>query len=240
VPRQLEQTILNRLKTLLQEQYGEDPQRSPDYSRIINERHCQRLQHLITQGSHQVFYGGRVDPADHYVSPTILTQVNPQDPVMQEEIFGPVLPVLPVDSLDEAITFINSRPHPLALYIFSSNVEHQNYILSRTSSGSVCINDSVLQVAVPTLPFGGVGDSGMGSYNGKYTFDLFSHARSILYRPTWVDPDIRYPPYTPQKLRILSLLGRIKAPRRIWLVLIVVVLLAVFIRYLLASGLLGA
>ena len=233
VHRSLEQRVLEGLRDTIREFYGDDPQRSPDYSRVVSARHCQRLQALIEQGAHRVFCGGRVDPADRYVAPTVLTGVDPRDAVMQEEIFGPVLPVLPVDSVDEAVAFINGRPQPLALYVFSGSAETQRRVVEGTSSGSVCVNDSVLQVACPTLPFGGVGESGMGAYNGAYSFELFSHMRSVLHRPTWADPDIRYPPYNATKLRLFTLVNKIKLPSMRAFVICFVVPLLALLYYLL-------
>jgi len=149
---------------------------------------------------------------------------------MQEEIFGPLMPVLPVNNVDEAIDFINARPKPLALYIFSNDKGTQSNIIQHTSSGGVAINDAILQVICPDLPFGGVGPSGMGAYNGKSTFDTFTHNKSVLARPTWGDVSLRYPPYTEQKLKWLKLLnGGIKIPKYILFALLFAPLIAFLI-----------
>jgi acyl-CoA reductase-like NAD-dependent aldehyde dehydrogenase len=126
---------------------------------------------------------------------------------MADEIFGPILPVLPYDQLDQAIAQVNSRPKPLALYVFSENTQTQRYLLDRTSSGGVCINETVMHVGCPSLPFGGVGDSGIGSYHGKASFDTFSHYRSVLKKATWLDLDWRYAPYAQKVGTIKKLLG---------------------------------
>ena len=148
-----------------------------------------------------------MDVSQRYIAPTILRDVDPASPVMQDvrpsssppsyrltfiqEIFGPVLPVLAVDNVEQAIAFVNSRPKPLALYIFSSDKHNQSKIIARTSSGGVAVNDAVLHVICPELPFGGVGPSGMGAYNGKATFETFTHRKSVLDRATWSDPSLR-------------------------------------------------
>ena len=139
--------------------------------------------------------GGQHDQASRYFAPTILSDVDLESKVMQEEIFGPLLPVIPVDDHVEAIAFVNARPRPLALYVFSANHRHAEAVLSRTSSGGACLNDAVAHRAVPGLPFGGVGASGFGAYHGHHSFDAFSHKKSILRRSTRFDVKIRYPPY---------------------------------------------
>jgi acyl-CoA reductase-like NAD-dependent aldehyde dehydrogenase len=149
--------------------------------------------------------GGQTKPEEKYIAPTVMDQVSWESPVMQEEIFGPILPVLEYTDLKEAIAQINARPKPLALYIFSKDKQKQEQVLQETSSGGVCINDTVMQIGVSTLPFGGVGDSGIGSYHGKASFDTFSHYKSVLKKGFRLDPNWRYPPYKDK----LSLLKRI-------------------------------
>jgi aldehyde dehydrogenase (NAD+) len=133
----------------------------------------------------------------------VLADATPDIPAMQEEIFGPVLPVLPVDDVDEAVRFVNERDRPLALYVFSRRAEVARDVIARTSSGGACVNATMFHVAVPTLPFGGVGPSGMGAYHGRAGFETFSHAKSVLTRSTRIDPRIGYPPYTPLKERLI-------------------------------------
>ncbi|SOE08605.1 aldehyde dehydrogenase (NAD+) [Hoeflea halophila] len=182
--------------------FGADPKQSPDYSRLINERHFDRVQGLISGGD--VAIGGETDRAAKYIAPTVLTGVAPEAEVMREEIFGPVLPVMTYKSLDDAIGFITARPKPLALYVFARSRDIQNAVIARTSSGGACINDVVMHLAVPDLPFGGVGASGMGAYHGRASFDTFSHARAVLTKSEHFDVPLRYPPFTKTKLRWLK------------------------------------
>lgn len=194
VDRQIKPALLAAMQKTLQEFYGDDPIASPDYARIINDRHYARLEALLQSGEQVA--GGKTDAEQRYIAPTILDQVSWDDPVMQDEIFGPILPVLTYEDVNEAIDQINQRPKPLALYLFSRNQKLQQQVLHSTSSGGVCLNDTVMQVGVPALPFGGVGESGMGSYHGKAGFDTFSHFKSVLQKPFWPDLPLRYPPYT--------------------------------------------
>ena len=177
--------------------WGEQPAESADYGRIINVRHHRRLSALLRDGD--VAIGGQVDEASRYIAPTVLTNVAADAPVMQDEIFGPILPVLRISDLGQAIGFINERPKPLALYIFSASDQNQQRVLASTSSGGAVINHAVVHLAVPGLPFGGVGESGTGAYHGKYSFDTFSHRKAVLKKSTAVDPNLIYPPYTQAK-----------------------------------------
>lgn len=186
--------LLDKMRIATQEFYGSNPKASPDYGRIVNVHHYQRLFKLLA-GSGDLFIGGSGDESECYFAPTILRNVTPDAPVMAEEIFGPILPVISVKDMDDAITFVNARPKPLALYLFSSSSAVQQRVIAATSSGSVCVNHTMMQVAVPSLPFGGVGASGMGAYHGKSTFDTFTHFKSVLTKPTWFDPSLLYPPY---------------------------------------------
>jgi len=191
--------LLNQIKQCIQEFYGDEPAKSPDYARIISRKHFDRLAALLTDGEiaikGQIVIGGQTNPEEKYIAPTVIDQVDWESPVMQEEIFGPILPVLEYTDLQNAIAQINAHPKPLALYFFSKDKQKQQQILEETSSGGVCINDTVMQVSVSTLPFGGVGDSGMGNYHGKASFDTFSHHKSVLKKGFRLDPDWRYPPY---------------------------------------------
>ncbi|XP_003468358.2 aldehyde dehydrogenase family 3 member B1 [Cavia porcellus] len=183
--------------------YGDDPQNSPNLGRIISEKHFKRLKGLLSCG--RVAIGGQSDENNLYIAPTVLVDVQETEPVMQEEIFGPILPLMTVRSLDEAIDFINRREKPLALYAFSNNSQVVKQVLARTSSGGFCGNDGFMHMTLPSLPFGGVGASGMGSYHGKFSFDTFSHHRACLLRSPGMEKinDFRYPPYTPRNLRVL-------------------------------------
>jgi aldehyde dehydrogenase (NAD+) len=199
VHRSVEAALLERIRATVREFYGEDPKASTDYGRIINERHFRRLKGLL--GSGELVVGGQTDEAERYIAPTVLRAVSPESAVMKEEIFGPILPVIAVDSLDEAIRFVNGREKPLALYVFSRDREAVARVLATTSSGGACVNDAILQLAIPELPFGGVGASGTGAYHGRAGFETFSHRRGVLDHGTAIDLPLRYPPYSEQKLR---------------------------------------
>lgn len=181
--------------------YGAEPRTSPDYARIVNDRHLARLEKLLGAGT--VVTGGVADPADRYLGPTVLTGVTRDDPVMQEEIFGPILPVLPVEDLDAATAFVRAGDHPLALYVFTDDDAAADRVVASTASGGVCVNGTLFHITNPHLPFGGVGPSGLGAYHGRFGFDTFSHLRAVHHRSTKVDPPLLYPPYTRLKERVL-------------------------------------
>jgi len=193
----VEERCLPELLPLLQQAitdfFGEDPAASANYCRIISDRHWSRLVSLLSQG--RVIQGGQFAQGDRYLAPTLMVEPDLTAPIMQEEIFGPILPILTYQTLDEAIAFVNARPKPLALYFFGHNVKQQEQVLAQTSSGGVCLNDILFHLAVADLPFGGVGQSGMGCYHGRSTFDTFSHQKSILRRFFWGETNLRYPPY---------------------------------------------
>lgn len=201
VDRRVKDEFVKHLQTSITEFYGSDPSASPDYARIINDRHFARLIALLGSGS--ALIGGQHDAAKRFIAPTVLDGVSGDSPVMQEEIFGPILPILAVDSVEESIAFINERDKPLALYVFADDKQVINQVLDRTSSGGVCVNGTIMQVAVPTLPFGGVGESGMGNYHGRASFDVFTHAKPVLRRATRPDPALAYPPYTDKKEKLI-------------------------------------
>src|SRR6266478_7627058 len=186
--------FLKYLKETLAEFYGDDPQASPDYGRIVNTHHFDRLVSLLESGT--IFHGGQHDRNDRFIAPTVLTNVSPDSPAMQEEVFGPILPVLEVDSVQEVIKFVNTRPSPLGLYLFSEDSSVTEQILSSTSSGDADVNDCTLQPTIHDLPFGGVGNSGMGKYHGEWGFRAYSNARGVLSHSTKIDiGGLRYPPY---------------------------------------------
>jgi aldehyde dehydrogenase (NAD+) len=182
--------------------YGEDPRTSPDYARIVNQRHHARLVGLL-DGSGEVAVGGDHDADTCYLAPTVLVGTGPDAPVMADEIFGPILPVLAVPSIEDAVAAVNSRPKPLALYVFAEDDEVVDRVLDATSSGGVCVNHTILHITPPDLPFGGVGPSGMGRYHGRSGFDTFSNLKSVLRKGTRPDPNLMYPPYTEKKARII-------------------------------------
>ncbi len=193
VHRSVKEALVAGLKQAITRMYGEEPLQSPDFARIINDKQMAHLKRMLSTGT--VLCGGEVIEGERYVAPTLLEPASLEDPVMQEEIFGPILPVLTFESLEQVIALVNSRPKPLAFYFFSGSRRSQEYLLSRTSSGGGCINEVVAHLANHAMPFGGVGGSGMGGYHGWYSFEAFSHRRSILKKATWLDVPLRYAPY---------------------------------------------
>lgn len=185
--------LLEEIKQHLQQAYGNDPQLSPDYARIISEKHFDRLEKLLKVG--KIIIGGEINRDNLYIAPTVVDSITWEDDVMQEEIFGPILPIITYTNIVSAIAAINSYPKPLALYLFSRNRTLQKQVIESTTSGGVCLNDTMMHFSLPSLPFGGVGGSGMGKYHGKASFDTFSHYKSIYKNPQWLDIDWRYPPY---------------------------------------------
>jgi aldehyde dehydrogenase (NAD+) len=204
----VEAEFLAEVKISLEAFYGKDAKQSKDYCRIVNDRNFQRLEKFLGNG--EVYCGGATDAKERYIEPTVL-RIKSLDtvnvPVMLEEIFGPILPVIQVPDLDHAIDFINARAKPLALYLFSKSSTVKERVLSETSSGGVCINDVVMHMPSPYIPFGGVGPSGMGHYHGKRSFDTFTHAKGIMKKTTWPDFPIRYAPYNPSKLNWIKRLS---------------------------------
>ncbi|NCP65884.1 MAG: aldehyde dehydrogenase family protein [Paraglaciecola sp.] len=190
------------LKSKITEFYGTDVKQSPDYGRIVNERHFARLSsYLLDQN---VVLGGQCDPDTKYIEPTVVLAPDLQSPVMQEEIFGPILLIVPLRSITEAPAFINARPKPLALYVYSHDSAVAQHMVSHTSAGNVGINDGMMFMANPNLPFGGVGNSGMGAYHGQTGFDTFSHLKTVLKRHFIFDVALRYPPFSRSKLQWLK------------------------------------
>jgi len=192
VERGVRDVFVAALQKALGDFYGTDPSRSADYGRIVNARHFERLTGYLRDG--KVVHGGQQDARDLFLAPTILTDVPPDAPVMQEEIFGPILPVLEFASLDTALARLREQPAPLALYVFTRDRTTQARVLAETRSGGVCVNDVVSHMIGTGLPFGGLGESGMGTYHGRAGFDAFSHQRAVLRRATWIDTPFRYPP----------------------------------------------
>ncbi|MDJ0599958.1 MAG: aldehyde dehydrogenase [Crocosphaera sp.] len=205
INQSIKSQLLEAIKEVIKEFYGEDPSQSMDYGRIINEHHFKRLSTLLASGN--IILGGKLIPEENYISPTIIDNITPDCPIMEDEIFGPILPILEYEQLEEAITFINKRPKPLAIYLFSNDRKQQKMILEKTRSGGVGINDTVMQYGVLTLPFGGIGKSGIGCYHGKASFDTFSHYKSVLKRSFWLETNLRFPPYQGKLKWIKRLLG---------------------------------
>jgi aldehyde dehydrogenase (NAD+) len=190
----LEAAFTEKLKAVMKEFYGEDPHQSADFARLANTRHHQRLTSMLE--GQEVIAGGEGIEEERYLAPTLVRRPDPESRIMQEEIFGPILPILPVTNLDEAIEFVNGREKPLALYVFTQDSAVADRVLDETSSGGACVNAAIWHVANPHLPFGGVGPSGMGSYHGRGTFETFSHRKAVVDKSTRIDPKISYPPYT--------------------------------------------
>ena len=182
-------------------QFGADPMANENYGKIINEKHYRRLMGLIDPA--KVVCGGTGDETTQRIAPTVMKDVTREDAVMGEEIFGPILPVLTYTDLDAALADIESQPHPLALYLFSEDKAVQRKVLDRCHFGGGCLNDVIIHLATSEMPFGGVGESGMGGYHGKAGFEAFSHLRSIVDKKTWLDMPVRYQPYTKQKDKML-------------------------------------
>jgi aldehyde dehydrogenase (NAD+) len=191
--RSVKPQLIERMGHYITEFYGDEPCKSQDLPKIINEKHFSRVSGFLSCGT--VVSGGQADPQGMKIAPTILTDVSWDEPVMQEEIFGPVLPVIDFDDMEGAIGLINGRPRPLALYLFTRSKQTQAEITQRISFGGGCINDTIVHMATHFMPFGGVGESGMGGYHGIYGFDTFTHKKSILRKSTLVDIKLRYPPY---------------------------------------------
>lgn len=206
VHKSVRNEFLHLLETYIRKYYGENAKENSEYVRIVNIQKTERLADFLK--GQNLFCGGDVDLSVRYVSPTILVDVTPEDPVMQEEVFGPVLPVMEFESITEVIRFVNERQKPLALYYFSVDKRKQEMMLSRTSSGGVSLNDVIVHFASDSMPFGGVGNSGMGSYHGRFSFETFSHRRSVLKKANWIDIPLRYPPYG-KKLALVGWLFRI-------------------------------
>lgn len=206
--KEVEKKFIDHANRVLKEWYGEKPENSPDLCRIITDKHYERLVSFLSSGN--IAVGGDTNPKTRFISPTILTDVKTTDPVMEEEIFGPILPIVNVPNVYEAINFIRAREKPLALYVFSNNKRTVDLILRNTSSGGTCINDTVMHLVVDKVPFGGVGYSGMGCYHGKYSFDTFSHHKTCLYKDLGIIGETlgaaRYPPYSESRINFLNIL----------------------------------
>lgn len=183
--------------------YGINPETNDEYPRIITQKHYERLLHLLE--NEEIAIGGQHNDATRQLAPTVITNVTWSSPVMQEEIFGPILPVLAFESFDDAIAMINARPKPLAFYLFTENQERENKAMQNVSFGGGCVNDTVIHLSSPYLRFGGVGDSGMGQYHGKGSFDTFTHYKSVMKKANHMDIPVRYPPFKDR----LNLLKRI-------------------------------
>ena len=204
VHSKIKDEFLDEMKAVLHRFYGDNIKNNFDYGRIVNNNHVKRLKNILNRDKKYIFVGGTVDEEQRYIEPTILCPDDFNVASMQEEIFGPILPVFGYDDLSKALSYIRKNPKPLALYIFSNDKEIIKKIIDNTSSGGVSINDTISHIINTNLPFGGVGTSGIGSYHGKYSFTTFSHHRSILKRSTKIRTSLIYPPFTDKKLRMVK------------------------------------
>ena len=198
----IKQKLMDEMKAAIRAMYGAKPHENPDFPKIINEKHFRRLLALLE--GEKIVMGGASNPATLQIEPTLLDEVKWDAPVMSEEIFGPIMPVLSYSSLESVVKIINARPKPLAAYLFTAKKKTEHYFLRNVSFGGGCINDTIVHLSVPRLPFGGVGASGMGCYHGKAGFDAFTHYRSVLHKSKYVDIPLRYPPYTDFALKLLK------------------------------------
>ncbi|CAL2235111.1 unnamed protein product [Prunus armeniaca] len=200
--------LVDSLKRELENFYGKNPLESKDLSRIVNSNHFARLTKLLDEDkvSGKIVLGGERDKTNLRIAPTILLDVSRDSLIMNEEIFGPLLPILTVDRVEESFDLINSGTKPLAAYLFTNNKKLKEHFVRTVSAGGLVVNDTTIHLAVPSLPFGGVGESGMGAYHGKFSFDAFSHKKAVVYRGFAGDASVRYPPYTKGKLRLLKAL----------------------------------
>lgn len=202
IDKSLADKLISAIKGKLSEFYGSDVAQSQDYGRIINERHSARLASYLE--GQNVVHGGTVDITEKFIEPTIVMDPDLDSSLMKEEIFGPILPIIPLDNIDTAIPFVNGRAKPLALYAYTKDSAYEQQVLNQTSAGMVCINDGFMFAANSNLPFGGVGNSGMGAYHGKIGFDNFSHLKTVMKRSFMFDLDLRYPPFTDKKLSLIK------------------------------------
>ena len=201
--KRIRDELITAILAEIEKQFGKEPLKNPNYGKIINEKHFERILGLIN--GEKLVYGGQSEPESLRIAPTVLNNITWDDAVMGEEIFGPLLPILTFDTLDEALDTVESHPHPLALYFFSEDKAAQKKVLDTCRFGGGCINDTIIHLATSDMPFGGVGESGMGSYHGRVGFETFSHYRSIVNKKTWMDLPIRYQKYTGLKEKMMRM-----------------------------------
>jgi aldehyde dehydrogenase (NAD+) len=195
VKKSIKNDLINALKATISEFYGTDVQQSEDFGRIVNERHFSRLAELLTEQQQNIVFGGTTNKDTLYIAPTIIDNVDVDAKIMQEEIFGPLLPIVTYEDFDDALALIQSKPKPLSLYLFSEDENATERVLNELSFGGGAINDTLMHIANPNLPFGGVGNSGIGQYHGKYSFDTFSHDKSYIFKTTRLESSVIFPPY---------------------------------------------
>lgn len=203
VHKQVSSKLIVKLIATIQKYYGTNIQKSKDYARIVNQRHFERLQKIIDLERENLMYGGDTNADTLYIQPTLIKVTSWENPCMQQELFGPILPIIEYSNLNQVIESVKEREKPLALYIFTENQTVEKRLIHSISSGGVCVNDTIMHILNSRLPFGGVGNAGMGQYHGRYSFETFSHKRSICKKSTRISMNMIYPPYTKEKLAII-------------------------------------
>jgi aldehyde dehydrogenase (NAD+) len=205
VPTHLKDALIKELVIALQSFYGVDAEASEHYGKIINDKQWLRLTSYLSEGD--IVYGGKSNREKLFIEPTIMTGIHPDAKIMQDEIFGPILPILTYESKEEALAVIHKNPNPLAFYVFTENKADEDYWLTNVPSGGACVNNATMHITNHELPFGGRGFSGTGGYHGKSSFDTFTHTKSVLKTPTWIDPGFKYPPYKGKAWLLKRLIG---------------------------------
>jgi aldehyde dehydrogenase (NAD+) len=205
VPTELKEDLIKELIKAIQQFYGEDAAASEHYGKIINEKQWTRLASYLSEG--EIIYGGKSDKASLFIEPTIMTNIHENANIMKDEIFGPILPIITYQSNEEALAVIQKNPNPLAFYVFTENKVDEAYWLTNVPSGGACINNATMHITNHHLPFGGRGFSGTGAYHGKSSFNTFTHTKSVLKTPTFIDPSFKYPPYKGKGWLLKRLIG---------------------------------
>jgi len=205
VPTELKDDLIKELIKAIQQFYGEDAEAAEHYGKIINDKQWLRLTSYLSQG--EIVYGGKSDRSKLFIEPTIMTGIHADATIMKEEIFGPILPIITYQSNEEALAIIEHNPNPLAFYVFTENKVDEQYWLTNVPSGGACINNATMHITNHNLPFGGRGYSGLGAYHGKTSFNTFTHTKSVLKTPTWLDPSFKYPPYKGKGWLLKRLIG---------------------------------
>ena len=205
VPTAFKSILIEELIKAIQQFYGVNAATSEHYGKIINDKQWQRLTSYLTEG--EIVYGGKTDREKLFIEPTIMTNIHPDANIMKDEIFGPILPIITYQSNEEALAVIHKNPNPLAFYVFTENKTTEDYWLTNVPSGGACVNNATLHITNHDLPFGGRGYSGIGGYHGKSSFDTFTHKKSVLKTPTWIDPSFKYPPYKGKAWLLKRLIG---------------------------------
>ena len=205
VPSELKEQLIKELIIAIQSFYGADAEAAEHYGKIINDKQWLRLTSYLSDG--EIVYGGKSDREKLFIEPTIMTGIHPDAKIMQDEIFGPILPILTYQSNEEALAIIQKNPNPLAFYVFTENKTDEAHWLTNVPSGGACVNNATMHITNHDLPFGGRGFSGIGGYHGKSSFDTFTHTKSVLKTPTWIDPNFKYPPYKGKAWLLKKLIG---------------------------------